>query len=80
MPPNSAMNSGMFDDLRKYAHSLLASFPDPKATGVRIKLPIEAIAASRSGGLDNELDGDISSSTGCRQAIEVLTRNPKKST
>ena len=75
--PTSALNPGTYDDLQEYARNLLASFPDPKATGVRIKLPIEAIPSSRSGD-DSDLEGDINSPTGCRQAVEVLTRNPKK--
>ncbi|KAH9927442.1 Rgp1-domain-containing protein [Epithele typhae] len=69
---------GTYDDLKEYARNLLASFPDPQATGVRIKLPIEAIPPSRNGTLDRDLDVDPNNATGCRQAVEVLTRNPKK--
>ncbi|KAI0327316.1 Rgp1-domain-containing protein [Cubamyces sp. BRFM 1775] len=71
-------NPGSYEDLQEYGRNLLASFPDPKATGVRIKLPIEAIQSSRSAGLDRELEDELDSPTGCRQAVEILTRNPKK--
>ncbi|KAI0358916.1 Rgp1-domain-containing protein [Trametes cingulata] len=73
-----ASRPGSYEDLQQYARNLLASFPDPKATGVRIKLPIEAIQSSRSAGLDRELEDELDSPTGCRQAVEILTRNPKK--
>ncbi|KAI0761670.1 Rgp1-domain-containing protein [Trametes elegans] len=72
-PPNPRS----YEDLREYGRNLLASFPDPKARGVRIKLPIEAIQSSRSSEID-ELEDELDSPTGCRQAVEVLTRNPKK--
>ncbi|KAI0651411.1 Rgp1-domain-containing protein [Trametes meyenii] len=72
------MRPGSYEDLQEYARNLLASFPDPKATGVRIKLPIEAIQSSRSSELDRELEDELDSPSGCRQAVEVLTRNPKK--
>ena len=74
----STPNLGTYGDLQEYARNLLAAFPDPKARGVRIKLPIEAIPPSRSGDLDDELQLDANSPTGCRQAVEVLTRNPRK--
>ncbi|RDX43957.1 Rgp1-domain-containing protein [Lentinus brumalis] len=74
--PSLAPNLGTYEDLQDYARSLLASFPDPQATGVRIKLPIEAIHSTSSG--DPDLEQDPDSPTGCRQAVEVLTRNPKK--
>ena len=73
-------NPGSYEDLQEYGRNLLASFPDPKATGVRIKLPVEAIQSSRSAGLDRELEDELDSPTGCRQAVEILTRNPKKGT
>ena len=76
--PTTTPNLGTYDDLKEYARNLLASFPDPKATGVRIKLPIEAIPSSRSGDSEHELEMDMDSANGCRQAVEVLTRNPKK--
>ncbi|KAI0825254.1 Rgp1-domain-containing protein [Trametes gibbosa] len=69
---------GSYEDLQEYARDLLASFPDPSATGVRIKLPIEAIHGSRSTGLGRELEDELDTPTECRQAVEILTRNPKK--
>ncbi|KAI0719097.1 Rgp1-domain-containing protein [Cerioporus squamosus] len=77
-PPSLAPNLGTYEDLQDYARNLLASFPDPKATGVRIKLPIEAIHSTSSADLESDLVRDPDSPTGCRQAVEVLTRNPKK--
>ncbi|OSD05766.1 Rgp1-domain-containing protein [Trametes coccinea BRFM310] len=77
-PRPAPLKPGSYEDLQEYARNLLASFPDPKATGVRIKLPIEAIQSSRSAELDRQLEDDLDSPTGCRQAVEVLTRNPRK--
>ncbi|KAI1789190.1 Rgp1-domain-containing protein [Ganoderma leucocontextum] len=75
--PLSAAKPGTYEDLQGYARNLLASFPDPRATGVRIKLPIQAVQHG-NGDLERELEGGMDSPTGCRQAVEVLTRNPKK--
>ncbi|OJT13199.1 hypothetical protein TRAPUB_10218 [Trametes pubescens] len=77
-PRPGVYTPGSYEDLQEYARNLLASFPDPKATGVRIKLPIEAIQSSRSAGLDREFEDELDSPTACRQAVEILTRNPKK--
>ncbi|EJF58478.1 Rgp1-domain-containing protein [Dichomitus squalens LYAD-421 SS1] len=75
--PSSAAKLGTYEDLQGYARNLLASFPDPQAKGVRIKLPLEAIP---NGDRDpeREIEGDVNNPSGCRQAVEVLTRNPKK--
>ncbi|KAH9850644.1 Rgp1-domain-containing protein [Lenzites betulinus] len=77
-PRPGASLPGSYEDLQGYARDLLASFPDPTATGVRIKLPIEAIQASRSAGLRRELEDELDTPTECRHAVEILTRNPKK--
>ena len=50
------------------------SLPDPEATGVRMKLPAEAFSPLR-GDLEREEEGAL---TGCREAVEILTRNPQK--
>ncbi|RPD58460.1 Rgp1-domain-containing protein [Lentinus tigrinus ALCF2SS1-6] len=76
--PTLAPNLGTYEDLQEYSRNLLASFPDPKATGVRIKLPIESIPSTSNADLDSELERDMDNPTGCREAVEVLTRNPKK--
>jgi len=83
---------GTFDDLQDYAHRLLASFPEP-GSGVRIKLPPEHVRQSeeierdwerkrereeerlREREREREDEGGL---TGCREAVEILTRNPKK--
>jgi len=66
------------DDLRDYGQRLLATFPDPDATGVRrIKLPLEPIPPEQAD-FEREREGDGGALTGCREAVEILTRNPKK--
>ena len=66
------------DDLRDYGQRLLATFPDPDATGVhRIKVPHEAISPVQ-GDFEREREDDSGTLTGCREAVEILTRNPKK--
>ena len=90
-----------FDDLQDYAQRLLTSFPDPSASGVRIKLPAESISpvthpANWNGAgagisgvrwnaeeegrrLEREREREEEGAlTGCREAVEILTRNPKK--
>ena len=95
-----------FDDLRDYARRLLGSFPDPRARGVRIKLPAEAISpvpqrtpttmgagageerpeysvgAEEEKRMEREMEREMERAegglSGCREAVEILTRNPKK--
>jgi hypothetical protein len=54
-----------------------SSEPEPKGKSVRIKLPIEAsLPWSDVDRLrEKEEEGAL---TGCREAVEILTRNPKK--
>ncbi|KIJ58929.1 hypothetical protein HYDPIDRAFT_98508 [Hydnomerulius pinastri MD-312] len=78
--PSSAGKSNFrsLDDLRDYGQRLLGTFPDPDATGVRIKMPAEAVSPLQ-GDFDREREGgDSGALTGCREAVEILTRNPKK--
>ncbi|TFK38749.1 Rgp1-domain-containing protein [Crucibulum laeve] len=98
-----------YDEVKEYAQQLLASLPDPEATGVRIKLPAESVASSvhENGNTNGNGNGNGNASnseeaewrraaqearrkekerereeegglTGCREAVEILTRNPKK--
>lgn len=61
-------------DLRDYGQRLLATFPDPGATDLsRIKVPLEPISPSQA---EFERDGD--GLAGCGEAVEIVTRNPKK--
>ncbi|KAH7908781.1 Rgp1-domain-containing protein [Hygrophoropsis aurantiaca] len=78
-PPSSSqvITPGSLDDLRDYGQRLLATFPDPDATGVRIKVPAEAVLPSQSD-LERGEEEEGGSLTGCREAVELLTRNPKK--
>jgi hypothetical protein len=70
-------NFGTFENLRDYAQMLLASFPGPDATGVQVKLPAGAFSPVRSD-LERELEREEEGAlTGCREAVEILTRNPK---
>jgi len=67
----SKLKSETFEDLQTYARNLLSSFRDhdPSASGVRIKLPLEALELERE---------EVGGLAGCRQAVEILTRNPRK--
>ena len=66
------------DDLRDYGQRLLSTFPGPDATDVgRIKVPLEAISPVQAD-FEREREGDGGVLTGCREAVELLTRNPKK--
>ncbi|KAG6894016.1 hypothetical protein C0992_007835, partial [Termitomyces sp. T32_za158] len=104
VPPQPASTpiTGTFDDLQDYARRLLASFPDPGARGVRIKLPAESVSpvpqsaspcaagffipggvwAEEGKRLERELEREMERAegglSGCREAVEILTRNPKK--
>ena len=72
----SACNgSRSLDDLRDYGQRLLATFPDPDATDVRIKVPLVSPVHTE---FEREREGDGGVLTGCREAVEILTRNPKK--
>jgi len=66
------------DDLREYGKRLLATFPGPDATGAgRIKVPPEMISPLQAD-FERERESDGGALTGCREAVEILTRNPKK--
>lgn len=56
-------------ELRHYAQRLLASFPDPSRTDS--PLPDESLSPLQ--------DENTFEKTGCREAIEILTRNMKRS-
>jgi len=51
------------NSVREYAKFLLATSPSPESNG----LDVDAAREREAGGL-----------TGCREAVEILTRNPKK--
>ncbi|KAH9947070.1 Rgp1-domain-containing protein [Amylocystis lapponica] len=71
--PAAAVSTETLDDLRDYARSLLGAVHDPGVGCSRIRLPIEALDQER----DRERD-EAGGLSGCRQAVEMLTRNPKK--
>ena len=70
---------GTYVDLQEYARRLLASLPGPGLdVEVERKLPVEAFSPVRSD-LERELEREQEGAmTGCREAVEILTRNPKK--
>ncbi|KAF8845538.1 Rgp1-domain-containing protein [Paxillus ammoniavirescens] len=74
---SSNNSSRSLDDLRDYGQRLLGTFPNPDATGVRIKMPSEAVSP-KQGDFEREREGESGALTGCREAVEILTRNPKK--
>ena len=59
-------------DLREYAQRLLMSVPAPGGA--------DAVGFGREHDEEREddEDGDGGVLTGCREAVEILTRNPKK--
>lgn len=48
---------------------MLAIFPETDTTDVHIKVPLDC---------EREREGDGGALTGCREAVEILTRNPRK--
>lgn len=70
-PTSPSPNFGTFEDLRDYARRLLTSFHNPAMKGVPTKLPASDLERE----LEREVEGAL---TGCREAVEILTRNPKK--
>lgn len=65
------------DDLRDYGQRLLSVFSEADATDARIKVPLEAVSPVQTE-CEREREGDGGALTGCREAVEILTRNPKK--
>ncbi|KAF8551929.1 Rgp1-domain-containing protein [Imleria badia] len=68
-------SSRSLDDLRDYGQRLLDTFLGPDAT--RVKVPLEAISPVQAD-FERERESDGGVLTGCREAVEILTRNPKK--
>lgn len=67
-------SSRSLEDLQDYGQRLLAIFPSPDAADVRIKVPHEVVSPDS----EREREGDGGVLTGCREAVEILTRNPRK--
>jgi len=82
--PDASATTGAYLDLQAYAHSLLATLPaDAHPMGGEscltprppIRIPSLALSDHRL----SEAQGDGEDTpTGCREAVEMLTRNPKK--
>jgi hypothetical protein len=69
----AASSEGTYSELQEYARRLLASFPEQGASGVRMNLPIEPLRSELE--RERQEEGSL---TGCREAVELLTRNPRK--
>lgn len=74
-PHRAAVNPtavGSFLDLQEYGRRLLAPLDESKRNG-------DVQDLSMSTGIDDDLGREEEGSlTGCREAVEILTRNPKK--
>ncbi|KZT09076.1 Rgp1-domain-containing protein [Laetiporus sulphureus 93-53] len=76
--PEGKVNPESFEDLQSYAKNLLASIKDgggrPHWNGkLPMPIPIETVDLEQD--RDREEAGGLS---GCRQAVDLLTRNPRK--
>lgn len=75
---------GTFNDLKNYGHKLLASFPNPEPHASDIQVHAEPVVSpfsersERDIWREREREEDLGVLTGCREAVEILTRNPKK--
>lgn len=76
----SRIEDGTINDLRNYANLLLQSFPDPNTSGVRLKLPAEGLehAFEHERWMKEDRKREMGGLSGCREAVDILTRNPKK--
>ncbi|KAG9310308.1 Rgp1-domain-containing protein [Chiua virens] len=64
--------SRSLDDLQNYGRRLLAT----DTNGVDTRVSIDASSVHTD--FERERDNDVGALTGCREAVEILTRNPKK--
>lgn len=71
--------TGSLEEVKSYARHLLLSIPDANINGARIKMPPETVGGGREWrrhySHSEEGSGGL---TGCREAVEILTRIPKK--
>lgn len=80
--PLLAQAEGTIDDLRSYAKMLVDSFPEQSTSGVRLKVPVESVehAFEHERWLKEDRRQEMGGLSGCREAVDILTRNPKKGT
>lgn len=71
---------GTLGDLKNYAKMLIESFPEPNTSGVRLKLPAEGVehAFEHERWMKEDRRQEMGGLSGCREAVDILTRNPKK--
>lgn len=70
--------AGSLEGVREYALRLLSSFPDPRSPELEVDgtLPVGALSPfAESPEREREPEGSL---RGCREAVEILTRNQKK--
>ncbi|KAI5997709.1 Rgp1-domain-containing protein [Pisolithus marmoratus] len=70
-PLPAKVNSRSLDEIREYGRRLLETL-DPGSTSGATPQSVDA------GDLDREIESENGSLTGCREAVEILTRNPRK--
>ncbi len=76
--------TGSLEELKGYAERLVGAIPDPSTNGVKIKIPAEMVDEAdrewRRRYSSSHTDDDVGGGglSGCREAVEILTRNPKK--
>ncbi|KAL4069146.1 Rgp1-domain-containing protein [Scleroderma citrinum] len=70
LPAKASTHS--LNELQSYGRRLLGTFRDPHSTDNQIPSLQEAAD------LEREIETDGGALTGCREAVEILTRNPKK--
>lgn len=78
---------GTYEDLHDYARRLLASFQVAEepgsggSSGKEVVSPLGSEVDLEEQEADGEVEEDEEGAlTGCREAVEILTRNPKKGT
>ncbi|KDQ52969.1 hypothetical protein JAAARDRAFT_197762 [Jaapia argillacea MUCL 33604] len=68
-----------YTELQQYARRLLASLPQPETNGLSAKADVVQVLSPPRNELELEREReDEGGLTGCREAVEILTRNPKK--
>jgi RAB6A-GEF complex partner protein 2 len=73
LTPATIGETSSLDEVRAYAYRLLRVAPAPRPAGLRVKIPPDLVS---SGG--SEDDEEEAAMPGCMEAVEILTRNPKK--
>ncbi|KAI6096233.1 Rgp1-domain-containing protein [Pisolithus croceorrhizus] len=70
-PPSLKISSRSLDETREYGRRLLGTLALGSTSGATPK-------SVDAGDLEREIESENGSLTGCREAVEILTRNPRK--